>query len=347
MEFITDRTYADVQKVIEYEKRGWKNLDEEEKKEWLAGMKGAINDFDLNRMASNIIEIQKELIKRNTSKIDWQISYDVGSYVYIDNFDYIYIITDVSKVSIEVIYFTDANTVDHREYLENNIAVLSKGNYAFVFVRLYYNGSDFKDTYVGGSDESFYTELEDARTDWKWEWQNSDSDWLPINALPPIINNVNILKDLAYTTFGLDPIVTDLKGFNFQRANQIEEYSEMMHNFAISDTWEVKPEWKTGYIIDESGSYSTEIEDTSENHILTADYIHSIPSDFKIKVPKGIQIKVYKYIRSTYGYLYSSTEEIEASGVFQTISSAKYNSIKILITGNNDIDMENNVSIIV
>lgn len=343
MEFITDRTYGDVQKVIEYERRGWKNLSEEEQQEWLAGMKGAINDYDLNRMASNLINIQKELIKRNTSAIDWQIDRESDSYVYVDNFDFVYIVTDLSKVRIRVIYYTDPNTIARQEYLTTNTSVISKIGYAFVFVQVYYD-TDYKDTFVGGSNTIFSLLIENARTDWKWDWQNSDSDWLPINALPPIINNVNTLKRLAYPTVGLDNLQTDLKGFDFQRANQIEQYSELMHDFATSEKWQITPEWKTGYTIDDSGN---EIENTAENYILTADYIDLVPAGLKIKAPAGIQIKIYTYIKHTYGILYRGVEEFIASNDFYTINTSEYNAVKILADKTQNIDLVNQIEVLV
>lgn len=341
MEFIADRTYGDVQKVIEYEKRGWKNLSEEEQQEWLAGMKGAINDYDLNRMANNLIDIQKELLKRSTNAIDWQIDRETDSYVYVDNYDYVYILTDLSKVSGRVVYYTDANTVDKQEKLTSNQTKIYATAYAFVFVQIYYD-TDYKDTYVGGSNKTFSFEIEDARTDWKWDWQNSSSDWLPINALPPIINNVNSLKHLAYPTFGLDKLETDLKGFDFQRANQIEEYSKLMYDFATSEKWEITPEWKTGYIIDDLGE---EIEDTSENSILTADYIDLVPAPLKIKAPVGTQIKVYKYIKHSYGVIYQGVDEFIATDDFITINTSAYNAVKILVLGVESIEIEKEIEI--
>lgn len=82
MEFIMDRTYEDVQEIIDMAKRGWLDFSEEEKEKWLAGMKGALNYTDLNRMASNINEIKQMLdsvvsggIETNIeSKTDWLVT---------------------------------------------------------------------------------------------------------------------------------------------------------------------------------------------------------------------------------------------------------------------------------
>ena len=47
---ITDRTAADAQRVKELARLGWENMTEEQQAEWLAGMRGAYNAEDLNRV---------------------------------------------------------------------------------------------------------------------------------------------------------------------------------------------------------------------------------------------------------------------------------------------------------
>ena len=60
-ELITDRTQADVTRVRELALKGWANLTEEEKAEWNAGMKGAYNATDLNRVTQAMDYINAEL----------------------------------------------------------------------------------------------------------------------------------------------------------------------------------------------------------------------------------------------------------------------------------------------
>lgn len=50
---ITDRTILDIDKLQEYDEIGYKNLTNDQKTEWLLGMKGALNASDLNRIESN------------------------------------------------------------------------------------------------------------------------------------------------------------------------------------------------------------------------------------------------------------------------------------------------------
>lgn len=47
---ITDRTQFDVDRVKNLSKKGWANLTAEERAEWEAGLKGAYNAIDLNRV---------------------------------------------------------------------------------------------------------------------------------------------------------------------------------------------------------------------------------------------------------------------------------------------------------
>lgn len=50
---ITDRSILDIDKLQEYDEIGYKNLTNDQKSEWILGMKGALNASDLNRIESN------------------------------------------------------------------------------------------------------------------------------------------------------------------------------------------------------------------------------------------------------------------------------------------------------
>lgn len=47
---ITDRTQADVNRVLTLSAKGWAGMSAEEQAEWSAGLKGAYNTSDLNRV---------------------------------------------------------------------------------------------------------------------------------------------------------------------------------------------------------------------------------------------------------------------------------------------------------
>lgn len=49
---VTDRTEADVSRYSELRDKGWAAMTTAERAEWVAGMKGAYNASDLNRVAS-------------------------------------------------------------------------------------------------------------------------------------------------------------------------------------------------------------------------------------------------------------------------------------------------------
>lgn len=58
---VTDRTAADVERVKELQKKGFANMTTEEKTEWNAGLKGALNRSDLERIEGNIKVLLTEL----------------------------------------------------------------------------------------------------------------------------------------------------------------------------------------------------------------------------------------------------------------------------------------------
>lgn len=72
---IFDRTSEDVLKVQTYDTIGFKYLDENQKREWMSGLKGALNYFDLNRIEGNT-EFLANLyeITGLTFKTNWQMT---------------------------------------------------------------------------------------------------------------------------------------------------------------------------------------------------------------------------------------------------------------------------------
>lgn len=69
---VFDRTSQDVLKVQTYENIGFKYLTNEQKEEWLNGLKGALNKNDLNRIENNT-EFLAEIygISGMTFKTNW------------------------------------------------------------------------------------------------------------------------------------------------------------------------------------------------------------------------------------------------------------------------------------
>lgn len=91
MDFITDRTAVDVARAQQYRSRGWNNLTAAEKAEWLAGLKGAYNYTDLNRVESAVAAIRDRLVAegypveteatRTWSATDVPTASDLGRYL--------------------------------------------------------------------------------------------------------------------------------------------------------------------------------------------------------------------------------------------------------------------------
>ena len=79
MPCITDRTQADVNRVRALNAKGWENMTEAERTEWLGGLKGAYNVSDLNRVGHNVAYLAELLGGYGYSvtvspKVNWQIN---------------------------------------------------------------------------------------------------------------------------------------------------------------------------------------------------------------------------------------------------------------------------------
>lgn len=51
---VTDRTQSDVDRAKELLAKGWNNLSESERTEWLNGLKGSFNTSDIERIENNV-----------------------------------------------------------------------------------------------------------------------------------------------------------------------------------------------------------------------------------------------------------------------------------------------------
>lgn len=72
---IYDRVIGDIEKVRQYELRGYDDLIPSEKTEWKAGLKGALNASDVNRIENNLKFLAESLqISGLTFKTNWTYS---------------------------------------------------------------------------------------------------------------------------------------------------------------------------------------------------------------------------------------------------------------------------------
>lgn len=77
LHLVTDRTAADVEKVRRLVAKGLMNMTDEERAEWAAGLKGAYNATDLNRVEAAVDYVARRLIPTGyimdyTAKTNWQ-----------------------------------------------------------------------------------------------------------------------------------------------------------------------------------------------------------------------------------------------------------------------------------
>lgn len=73
---VTDRTEADASRYSELRDKGWAEMTTAEKSEWMAGMKGAYNASDLNRVASAMAYLSQRFASAGysvpvSSPTDW------------------------------------------------------------------------------------------------------------------------------------------------------------------------------------------------------------------------------------------------------------------------------------
>lgn len=79
LKLITDRTQADVDRVSSLAQKGYAAMTDDEKTEWNAGLKGAYNATDLNRVGSAVNYVAGRLNTQGYSvtvapKIDWTVT---------------------------------------------------------------------------------------------------------------------------------------------------------------------------------------------------------------------------------------------------------------------------------
>lgn len=70
-ELITDRTQNDVDYAKTLSEKGWSRMTDEEREEWLNGLKGAYNHTDLNRVERAVEELSALFELNLTTKTDW------------------------------------------------------------------------------------------------------------------------------------------------------------------------------------------------------------------------------------------------------------------------------------
>lgn len=69
MQTVTDRSQSDVDRVLELLQKGWDNFNVDEKTEWIASMKGALNRSDMQRIQNNT-KLLSDVLELNLTVVD-------------------------------------------------------------------------------------------------------------------------------------------------------------------------------------------------------------------------------------------------------------------------------------
>lgn len=336
MEFITDRTYADVHKLKEYEKRGWENMDEDEQQEWLQDLKGSFNLSDLKRITNNIVELGGLLSVKFRKKINMVYDGTIFKATIPEDYTYIYVSTDNTEA--EWTY----------EVCDADGTIINVSTYTG---SLGINKDATQKAYILVTSTSYIKNINVYATDFM------------IGAYIPIYVDYDNIKQIPYLSvfknridrqnlllsyipeYGKNYKVDVEKvqrNLNFEYLNNIEGKLELIYNFINTPTneYEVPVEWNyedTVRVINE--------DDVTDNHITTDDYIwfNNIGKPTtNLYAPAGTVAHIVWYDETTlkefnsYRMEWTSTswQGIIASGLFKVTFYAK-----------NGVDLENNVKV--
>lgn len=126
LNLITDRTQADVERVRYLAAKGWANMSEEEQAEWSAGLKGAYNASDLNRVGAAVAYVAGRFTALGYSvevetKQNWFVS-DIPTasemVAYLNSVSYLRSVVSVFHTTPEVpedtegLTYTEANNIE-------------------------------------------------------------------------------------------------------------------------------------------------------------------------------------------------------------------------------------------
>lgn len=137
---ITDRTQEDVQRVQTLIAKGYSNLSNDEKAEWLNGLKGSLNLSDLERIENNVqllsdvLELNLETYLGKIPQIPtatyynnllYNVSQIYGAWAHYD---------DTPSPPTKVTYYTDLNAI---EQIINDIFKILNANFYVYAGELY------------------------------------------------------------------------------------------------------------------------------------------------------------------------------------------------------------------
>lgn len=336
MEFITDRTYADVLKLLDYEKMGWNNMDVNERLEWYRHSKGAFNLRDLERISDNIQELRKLLQNKFRKKI--YMAYSAGTYrtTIREYYTYVYFETEKTNCKWECDIYNSDGTL-HSSTLHTGSTIVTKDatQYANVII-LDDTKIDEFDVYATDFILDEYVPI---------EVDYYDNKVIPTRSLfENRFSQQNLLLS-CIPEYGLNykvDLETVFTHLDFKYLNDIESKLELIYNFINTPTnqYVVPVEWNyedTVKVINE--------DDVTDNHITTNDYIwfdNIGESTTYLYAPAGTVAHIEWYDETTLSHYnshrmkWTSTEwsGVRASGLF-----------KVTFYAENGVDLKNNVKV--
>lgn len=336
MEFITDRTYADVLKLKEYKKRGWKNMDKDEQQEWLQDLKGSFNLSDLKRITNNIDELGDLLSGKFRKKINMVYADGIFKATIPEDYTYIYVNADNTKFIWTYERYNADGTLSSTGNRSGSLGFSKDATqiaYIIVTSTSYINNinvyaTDFViNTYVPSSidynDNTIIPKQSILQN--RFDRQNLLLSYIPEYGKDYKVDLKKVYKEL-----------------DFEYLNSIESKLELLYNFINTpfNQYNVPVEWN----YEDTVSVLNE-DDVTENHITTDDYIwfNNIgkPTTY-LYAPAGTVAHIVWYDEITlkefnsYRMEWTSTDwkGIVASGLF-----------KVTFYAQNGVDLENNVKV--
>lgn len=313
MEFVTDRTYTDVLKVREYNERGWNELSEEERQEWLAGMKGAFNCTDMNRINEALNFIEKRCAIKDTVEIPYSIDNNTISS---SDYKYVYI------CDIEEGYYVDVyQGVTTYHCVPNNLYRIEIDGDEALFT--FYTGDGERPLvrpycYIGASNTEFPFGNNYLRTNYTM------NDYLTFSELKKTIDKYNELNDRCNVIQSPSNFIRIVNKPNFQFFNRLEEILKRGYEFleqhykSIPFTAEdfIYPiEWENGYTINSSGDIVEE-----ENYSVS----NPIPLWYdKLTIFLAKDVGTTSFTISSYIYSYEAEDYVQSDvgNVYPTLNN--------------------------
>lgn len=131
---ITDRTQADVDRATALAAKGWKAMPPDERVEWLAGMRGAYNATDLNRVGEALIYLMDRLngfgyVVTVTPRTEWtigEIPAPADLKHYLDDVATIRAVMELPPTTPDVPPDTDRLTLEEANDIERILAAIEK-----------------------------------------------------------------------------------------------------------------------------------------------------------------------------------------------------------------------------